>query len=83
MFFKEWPVLLVDDEPDVLAVSKLAIGFQDLALPQSAFRSNQLSRSSAFVTHATYWLEMHSLHGLPLAPLQLPLKVPSRCVSAR
>jgi hypothetical protein len=22
MFFKEWPVLLVDDEPDVLAVSK-------------------------------------------------------------
>jgi hypothetical protein len=26
---------------------------------------------------------MHSLHGLPLAPLQLPLKVPSRCVSAR
>ncbi|MGO8847588.1 MAG: response regulator [Methylocella sp.] len=25
MFFKEWPVLLVDDEPDVLAVSKLAM----------------------------------------------------------
>jgi CheY-like chemotaxis protein len=25
MFFKEWPILLVDDEPDVLAVSKLAM----------------------------------------------------------
>jgi CheY-like chemotaxis protein len=25
MFFKEWPVLLVDDEPDVLAISKLAM----------------------------------------------------------
>ena len=25
MFFKEWVVLLVDDEPDVLSVSKLAM----------------------------------------------------------
>ena len=25
MFFKEWTILLVDDEPDVLAVSKLAM----------------------------------------------------------
>jgi CheY-like chemotaxis protein len=34
MFFKEWPVLLVDDEPDVLAVSKLAMkNFDVYGLP--------------------------------------------------
>jgi hypothetical protein len=25
MFAKEWPVLFVDDEPDVLAISRLAL----------------------------------------------------------
>jgi CheY-like chemotaxis protein len=30
MFFKEWPVLLVDDEPDVLAVSKLSMRHFDV-----------------------------------------------------
>ncbi|MGR8934058.1 MAG: response regulator [Gammaproteobacteria bacterium] len=34
MFFKHWPVLLVDDEPDVLAVSKLAMkNFEVYGLP--------------------------------------------------
>jgi CheY-like chemotaxis protein len=34
MFFKEWPVLLVDDEPDVLAVSKLSMkNFDVYGLP--------------------------------------------------
>jgi CheY-like chemotaxis protein len=34
MFFKHWPVLLVDDEPDVLTVSKLAMkNFEVYGLP--------------------------------------------------
>jgi CheY-like chemotaxis protein len=34
MFFKHWPVLLVDDEPDVLSVSKLAMkNFEVYGLP--------------------------------------------------
>lgn len=34
MFFKDWPVLLVDDEPDVLAVSKLSMkSFDVYGLP--------------------------------------------------
>jgi hypothetical protein len=34
MFFKHWPVLLVDDEPDVLAISKLAMkNFEVYGLP--------------------------------------------------
>jgi CheY-like chemotaxis protein len=34
MFFKHWPILLVDDEPDVLAVSKLAMkNFDVYGLP--------------------------------------------------
>src|SRR6516162_8172483 len=34
MFFKEWEVLLVDDEPDVLSVSKLAMKrFEVYGLP--------------------------------------------------
>ena len=34
MFFKHWPVLLVDDEPDVLAVSKIAMkNFEVYGLP--------------------------------------------------
>lgn len=34
MFFKHWPVLLVDDEPDVLSVSKLAMkNFDVYGLP--------------------------------------------------
>jgi CheY-like chemotaxis protein len=34
MFFKEWTILLVDDEPDVLAISKLAMkGFDVYGLP--------------------------------------------------
>ncbi len=34
MFFKEWPVLLVDDEPDILAVSKLSMkNFDVYGLP--------------------------------------------------
>lgn len=34
MFFKEWEILLVDDEPDVLSVSKLAMQhFEVYGLP--------------------------------------------------
>jgi CheY-like chemotaxis protein len=34
MFFKEWPILLVDDEPDVLAISKLSMkNFDVYGLP--------------------------------------------------
>jgi hypothetical protein len=34
MVFKEWTILLVDDEPDVLAISKLAMkGFDVYGLP--------------------------------------------------
>lgn len=34
MFFKHWPVLLVDDEPDVLAISRLAMkNFEVYGLP--------------------------------------------------
>ena len=34
MFFKHWPVLFVDDEPDVLTISKLAVkGFEVYGLP--------------------------------------------------
>ncbi|MDD1612621.1 MAG: hypothetical protein LUQ57_05710 [Methylococcaceae bacterium] len=34
MFFKYWPVLLVDDEPDVLAISRLAMkNFEVFGLP--------------------------------------------------
>ena len=38
MFFKYWPVLLVDDEPDVLAISILAMkGFEVYGLPLKIF----------------------------------------------
>jgi CheY-like chemotaxis protein len=38
MFIKEWPILLVDDEPDVLAVSKLAMkNFEVYGLPLRIF----------------------------------------------
>lgn len=34
MFFKRWPVLFVDDEPDVLTISKLAVkNFEVYGLP--------------------------------------------------
>jgi hypothetical protein len=34
MFFKEWEVLLVDDEPDVLSISKLDMrNFEVYGLP--------------------------------------------------
>jgi len=34
MFFEYWPILFVDDEPDVLAISKLAMkNFQVYGLP--------------------------------------------------
>jgi CheY-like chemotaxis protein len=34
MFIKEWPILLVDDEPDVIAISKLAMkNFEVYGLP--------------------------------------------------
>jgi len=38
MFFKYWPVLLVDDEPDVLTISLLAMkGFEVYGLPLKLF----------------------------------------------
>lgn len=38
MFFKHWPVLLVDDEPDVLSISKLAMkNFEVYGLPLKIF----------------------------------------------
>ena len=34
MFFKNWPVLVVDDEPDVLSISRLAMkNFNVYGLP--------------------------------------------------
>lgn len=34
MFFEYWPILFVDDEPDVLAISKLAMkNFEVYGLP--------------------------------------------------
>lgn len=44
MFFKHWPVLLVDDEPDVLAISRLAMkNFEVYGLPLKIYtaRSKQ------------------------------------------
>ena len=41
MFFKHWPVLLVDDEPDVLSVSKLAMkNFEVFGLPLKIYTAD-------------------------------------------
>lgn len=41
MFFKYWPVLLVDDEPDVLTISILAMkGFEVYGLPLKIFTAD-------------------------------------------
>lgn len=41
MFFKYWPVLLVDDEPDVLTVSRIAMkNFEVYGLPLKIYTAN-------------------------------------------
>lgn len=41
MFFKSWPILLVDDEPDVLAISRLAIkNFEVYGLPLKIYTAS-------------------------------------------
>ncbi|MGJ0485458.1 MAG: response regulator [Methylomicrobium sp.] len=41
MFFKHWPVLLVDDEPDVLAISRLAMkNFEVYGLPLKIYTAH-------------------------------------------
>jgi CheY-like chemotaxis protein len=41
MFFKHWPVLLVDDEPDVLAISRLAMkNFDVYGLPLKIYTAH-------------------------------------------
>jgi CheY-like chemotaxis protein len=41
MFFKYWPVLLVDDEPDVLTISRLAMkNFEVYGLPLKIYTAN-------------------------------------------
>ena len=41
MFFKYWPVLLVDDEPDVLAISRLAMkNFEVYGLPLKIYTAS-------------------------------------------
>ncbi len=44
MFFNYWPVLLVDDEPDVLAISRIAMkNFEVYGLPLKIYTANSKS----------------------------------------
>ncbi|WP_374090631.1 response regulator [Methylomicrobium lacus] len=50
MFFKYWPVLLVDDEPDVLAVSRLAIkNFEVYGLPLKIYTAGSKQEAIALI----------------------------------
>lgn len=50
MFFKHWPVLLVDDEPDVLSVSKLAMkNFEVYGLPLKIYTAASKAEAIALM----------------------------------
>ncbi|NOT10916.1 MAG: response regulator receiver protein [Methylococcaceae bacterium] len=50
MFFKYWPVLLVDDEPDVLAISRLAMkNIEVYGLPLKIYTANSTIEAIALI----------------------------------
>jgi CheY-like chemotaxis protein len=50
MFFKYWPVLLVDDEPDVLAISRLAMkNIEVYGLPLKIYTANSTADAIALI----------------------------------
>ncbi|MCB0213498.1 MAG: response regulator receiver protein [Anaerolineae bacterium] len=52
MFFTEWEVLLVDDEPDVLAISKLAMkDFEVYGLPLKIHTAKSKAEAIEFLNH--------------------------------
>lgn len=51
MFFKEWEILLVDDEPDVLSVSKLAMqNFEVYGLPLKIHTAGSMAEAIEFLS---------------------------------
>lgn len=51
MFFKHWPVLLVDDEPDVLSISRLAMkNFDVYGLPLKIYTANSKADAIRLMT---------------------------------
>ena len=55
MFFKYWPVLLVDDEPDVLAISILAMkGFEVYGLPLKIFTAESKAAAINLIKDDVY-----------------------------
>ena len=59
MFFNEWEILLVDDEPDVLTISKLAMGeFEVYGLPLKIHTATSKAEALDFLNNSPPYLSV-------------------------